>query len=99
MQGRKHQVTGERGLYGDLRRLQVAYLPIMITSILPQDRAQGGSEGQADVGMDLDLGDIGHLVFHGIFHADELAHAIIDFLQRAIERGGLARIRWGRSPG
>lgn len=92
MQGRKHQVTGERGLYGDLRRLQVAYLPDHDhIGILPQDRAQGGSEGQADVGMDLDLGDIGHLVFHGIFHADELAHAIIDFLQRAIERGGLAR--------
>ncbi len=39
MQGRKHQVTGERGLYGDLRRLQVAYLPDHDhIGILPQDR-------------------------------------------------------------
>lgn len=29
--------------------------------------------------MDLDLGDIGYLVFYGIFYVDEFVYVIIDF--------------------
>ncbi|MCY1455719.1 hypothetical protein D9M71_728740 [compost metagenome] len=41
--------------------------------------------------MGLDLGDVGDLVFDGVFDGDDLAHPIVDLFQRAVEGGRLPR--------
>ena len=63
----------ERGLHGDLGRLQVADLAHQdLVRVLPQDRAQALGEGVADVRIDGDLHDAVDLVLHRVLGGDEL---------------------------
>ena len=41
--------------------------------------------------LHLALVDAGEIVFHGVFGGDDLAVGAVEFVQGAVERGGLAR--------
>jgi hypothetical protein len=91
MQGREDQVTGERCLDGDGRGLQVTNFPQHDdVGRLTQHGAQGGGEGHAHILFHHDLIDSGQLVFHRIFHRDDLAVRSVDEVEAGVERGGLA---------
>jgi hypothetical protein len=74
MQRGKHKVTRERGLDGDRGRLQVSNLT-QHDDIrrLTQHGSEGGGEGHAHILLHHHLVDARQLVFHGIFHRDDLA--------------------------
>ena len=81
VQGREHQVAGERGAQPDLGGLLVADLTHQHDiRVLTQGGAQHAGEGQFDLGVDLYLVDARQAVFHRVFHGDDL------FL-RAVELG------------
>ena len=90
--GGKHQVPGQRGLDRHLRRLQVADLTHHDdVRVLAQDRAQRMGEGEADLGLHLDLVDAGHLVFDRVLDGERcLLSALLRRVERRIKRRGLA---------
>ena len=66
--GREHQVAGQRRLDGDLRGLRVADLADHdLVGVVTQDRAQAARERQPLLLVDRDLGDPAQLVFDRIF--------------------------------
>ncbi|MNS74569.1 hypothetical protein D3C72_1080500 [compost metagenome] len=94
MQRCQHQVTGERGLNGDLRGFEIAdFANHDDVRVLTQDRAQGLGKGQVDLGVDLCLADAGQFIFDRVFHRHDVALAGIELAQRGIQRGGFARAR------
>ena len=58
--------------------------------ILAQNVAQTEGEGEADLRLNLDLADAGHLVFDGILDGDDVLVGRVDALETGVERGGLA---------
>ena len=91
VQRAEHRVPGERGLDGDFRRLQVANLADQdLVGILPQNGPQAGGKRVADVRVDRDLDDPFHVVFDRIFGRDQLVLDAVEFIQRRVERRGLA---------
>ena len=91
VQGGKYQVSGERRLDGNLGGLVVANLAHhQHVRILTHNRAQPRRKTQSDAGVGLNLGDAIKLVFHRVFHGDDLLRLGVDLFQRRIQRCGLA---------
>ncbi len=89
--GRQHQVTGQRRLHRDLRGFQVADLADHDdVGVLPHDRAQRVGERQIDLRLDLDLVDAGHLVFDRVLDGEDLDVGLVQAIERRIQRRRLA---------
>jgi hypothetical protein len=87
----EHQVSGHRGAIGDLRRLAVADLADQDdVGVLAQHGAQRPSEGQADLGVDLDLTHARDGVFDRILDGDDVGASVPDRVEHGVQRGGLA---------
>ena len=71
--GGEHQVTGERRLDRDLRRLRIADFPDHdLVGIVPQYRAQAARERQTLLFVDRNLQDPRQLIFDRVFDRDDL---------------------------
>src|SRR5690606_18902539 len=87
----EHQVAGQRRLDGDVGSLAVADLADhQNVRVLAHDGTQTGGKAEADARVHLDLCDAGQLVFHRVFHGDNLVFLVADLVERGVERGGLA---------
>ncbi len=87
----EHEVTGERGLNGDLRGFEIAdFADHHHVGVLPQDGAQSSGKGEVDAGVDLRLADAGQVVLDRVFHRHDAGGAGIESAQRRVQRGGLA---------
>ena len=85
-------MPGERRLDGDLGRLAVADLANQqYVGVLPHDRAQGRREGESGLLVHLHLHDARDAVLDGVLHGDDVQVALLEPLQRRVQRGGLAR--------
>ena len=93
--GGQHQVTGERCLDRDLRRLFVADLADHDdVGILAQESAQRAGEGQPDPWFDVQLVDPAELVLHGIFGGEDVAGGLVDAVEACVQRRCLAATGW-----
>ena len=91
VQGREHEVAGERRAHRDLRRLLVADLADHDdVGILAQDGPEGPGEVEADLGLDLHLLDARLPVLHRVLDGDDVLARGLDRLDRGVQRGGLA---------
>ena len=94
VQGRQHQVTGQRGLDRHLGRLLVPDLThhdhIRIGA---QQGAKGLVKGPADLRVDLHLPQARLRDLDRVFGRPDLALWHVDQAQRRVQRGGLARAR------
>ena len=97
VQGRQDQMPGQRGLHGDARGFDIAHLTDHDhVRILTDDGAERLGEGQANLGFGLNLIDAHQLIFHRVFHGDDLAVGCVDLVQRRVEGGALATAGWTR---
>ena len=79
VQGREHEVTGERRLDRDLRRLVVADLTDEDdVGVRPQDRPQRGGEVQARLVVDLHLVDAREPVLDRVLDGDDVDLGLVD---------------------
>ena len=79
VQRREYQVTGERGLDGDFRRLDVTnFAHENDVGIMSQNRAQPAGKGQSRLAGDLDLIDTVKLIFDRILDRNDLALNFVD---------------------
>ncbi len=91
MQGSQHQVAGQAGLHGDLRRFHIADLAYHDdVGILPQNGAQGLGKAHVDARIHLGLRYLRQIVFDRVFHRHDIERGGIHARQRRIQRGGLA---------
>src|SRR5207302_7936973 len=91
MHGRQHEVTGQRRLDGDLRRLQIANLADHDhVRVLADDGTQRVREGEIDLRLDLDLVDARHLVLDWVLYGENLDVGLVKAIERGVERGRLA---------
>jgi len=75
----QHQMAGQAGLDGDLRRLGIADLADHDdVRVLPQDGAQGLGEAEVDAGIDLDLADAGEVVFDRVLDRHDVLPAGVE---------------------
>ena len=89
--GREHQMAGQRRLDRDLRRLGVADLADHdLVGVVPQDRAQAARERQALLLVDRDLRDALQLILDRILDRDDLVFDRLDLRERRVERRRLA---------
>ena len=87
----KHQVAGQRGLYGDLRGFGVADLAHHdLVRVMAQDGAQAAREGQPFLLVDRNLQYARQLVFNRILDGDDLVLPVVDLGNRRIQRRGFA---------
>ena len=87
----KHLVAGQRGFDGDFGRLGVAdFADHDDVRVLAQDGAQRVGEGEADFLFDRHLVDAGDLELDRVFDGDDVVNRVVEFVERGIERGGLA---------
>ncbi len=78
MQRRKYEVTGQRRLDGDLRRLHVSNLADENhIGVMSQDRPQSFRKGQSRLARDLYLVDAVELILDGILDGDDLSLDVI----------------------
>ena len=92
VEGRKDQVTRQRRLDRDLRRLPVADLPDQDhIGILSQDRSERGRKGEAGLLVHLHLHDSRQTVLHRILDRDDVDPTRLDGLQDRVEGRRLAR--------
>src|SRR6266851_4972705 len=92
--GSEHQMPGERGLNGDLRGFLVAdFADHDFVGIVAQDGAQSAREGQSFFLIHRNLRNAAKLVLNGIFDGDNFVFVGLDFVDRRIQRGGLAGAR------
>ncbi len=84
-------MTGQRGLHGDLRGLQIAdFADHHDVGILAQECPHGAREGEADLPLHLHLVDAGDLIFDGVLDREDLAVRRVERAERGVERGRLA---------
>src|SRR6266850_6517141 len=84
-------MAGERSLDGDLRRFLVPnFTNQNHIRIMPQNRAQPLGKGQSGLFRNLDLIDAPQLIFDRVFNRNDLAHRIVNFVERGIEGRGFA---------
>ena len=92
VQGREHEVAGQRRLDRDLRGLVVADLTdqhdIRVGS---QDRPQRAGEREAGLRVHLHLVDAGHAVLDRVLDRDDVDLGLRDRVQRRVQRRRLAR--------
>ena len=85
VQGTEHHVAGERCLYGDFRRLEIAdFTDQDFVGILPQYRPQALRESVADRRVDGHLNDAVDVVLDRIFGGNQLVFYQIQFVQSAV---------------
>ncbi len=88
----EHEVPGVGGLTEDAGHLGVADLADHDhVRVLAQHRTQHRRVGAAGAVVHRDLGDAGHLTFDRVFDRDDVHGAGTEDVERAVERGGLAR--------
>ena len=86
MQGRDHEVTRDRSLHRNLRRLLVTDLTDHDdVGVLTQDGTQGACKGQVSSGVDLDLVDPVDIGLHRILNRDDVDLFLIQCGERRIE--------------
>src|SRR5262249_34584151 len=89
--GSKDQVSGERGLDGDLCGFLVAdFADHDFVGVMTEDGAQTSGEGQSFLFVDRNLGDSAKLVFDGVFDGDDLVFVGLDFVDGGVEGGGFS---------
>ncbi len=92
MQGRQHEVTGQRGLDRDDPGLSVADLADQDdVGVLAQDRPQRVGEGEPGLRVRLHLVDVGEPVLDRILDRDDVARLDVEQVEGRVERGRLAR--------
>src|SRR5258708_2537598 len=90
----EYQVAGQRGLDGNLRGFRVAdFADHDLVRVVTQNRAQAAGKGQAFFFIDGNLRDSANLVLERVLNGDDLVFVALDFVQRRIQRGGLAAAR------
>jgi hypothetical protein len=90
----QYEVAGQRRLHGDLRGLRVADLADHHhVRVLAQDRAQAACKGHLDFGVDLGLADAVDVILDRVLDRHDVAGAVVDALERGVERRGLAGTR------
>ena len=91
MQGGQHHVAGHGGAQRDLHGLRIADLADQNdVRILAQGRAQHPAEGQFDLGVDLNLINAPQAILDRVLDGKNLERRLVEFLERAVQRGGLA---------
>ena len=91
VQGGEDKMAGERSLDRDLCGLEVADFPHHDDiGILAHNGAQAVGKGEPDLRFYLDLVDAAQLILDRILDSDDFLSRIVDFLQGAVERRGLA---------
>ena len=94
---REDQVTGERGLDGDLRRLQIAHFADHdAVRVLPQEGAEDAGEGQADRFVHRHLHDAVEVVLDRFLGGQQLGVDRVDLSQAANRAWSSCRNRSGR---
>src|SRR5699024_9856038 len=89
VQGRQYQVTGLRGLDGDLGGFQVADLTDHDdVGVLAQKRAQRVGKRQPHPGVHLDLVDAFEVDFHRVFGGGDVAFGGIENVEAGVQRYG-----------
>ena len=92
VQRRHHEVAGQRRLHGDLRGLEVAdFADHHHVRVLAQDGAQSARERHLDARVDLRLADAVDVVLDRVLDRHDVARAVVDAIERGIQRRGLAR--------
>src|SRR5437870_10040376 len=87
----EHEVAGQRGLNGNLRRFFVTnFADHDLVRIVAQNRAQPAREGQTLLFVHWNLGDAVQLIFDRVFNGDDLVFFVSDFVERGVERSRLA---------
>src|SRR4030095_142355 len=87
MQSREHQVAGESGFDGDLRRFLVAcFTDEEAVGILPEKRTQDTREIEADIAVCLHLTEARKIIFDGVLCSRDVDLVGIDLAERAIQR-------------
>src|SRR5208282_6477434 len=87
----KHQVSGQRRLDGDLRRLRVAdFADHDFVRVMAQNRTQSAGERQSFFLVHRNLRDAAQLVFDRVFNRDDLVFVGLDLVDGGVERGRLA---------
>ena len=85
----EHQVSGKRGVDGDLRGFGVAdFAHHDLVGIVTQNRTQAAGKGQALLFVDRNLRNADDLVFDRVFNGDQLVFVALDLVQRGVQRGG-----------
>ena len=85
------QVTGQRCLDGDGRRLEVTCFPDHdAVGILTEEGPEYLGECQADAFVDGNLHDAVDLVFHGILGGEELGIDCVDLVEAGVKGRGLS---------
>ena len=88
-------MTGLGRLDGDVCRFQVAdFAHHDDIGILPQERTQGGSEGETGLFVDVDLVDSRQIDFCRIFRGGDVDFRLVENVQAGIKRNGLAGAGW-----
>ena len=88
----ENQVTGERGADGDFRCLQVPDFPDHHdVRVRPQNRAQRGGEGEANLVFHRDLHHTDELVFHRVLDRDDPPLGVVHLGEEGVKAGGFTR--------
>ena len=88
VQGGENEMAGERGLNGDLRRLEIArFTDHDAIGILSQKRAQHARKGQPDRFIHRHLHDAFEIVLDRFFRRQQFGIDGVDLAQTGIERG------------
>ena len=91
MKRREDEVSGETGVYRDIRRFVVAdFADQYHVRVLSDDGAESHGEGVVSTSRYLCLRDIRDLVFHGIFDRDDFRFRCIEFAKDCVECRRLA---------
>ena len=94
VQGREHEVPGQRGLHGDAGRLHVTDLTDEDhVGVLPQNRLQPVGERQARLLVGLDLVDLGEDELDRVLDRHDVAGPVADLAERGVQRRRLSASR------
>ena len=87
MKRRQDKMPGKSGMYGNFRRLPVAYFPNHHhIGILPHKRTKSFFKSKARFFIHFHLGDSRYAVLHGIFHGNHADSGTAHQFQRRVER-------------
>ena len=87
VQRRQHEVSGERGLNRDARRVGITNLTDQDdVGVLTQQCPQTGGERQSGLLVGLHLVDAGEHVFHGILDGGDVLARVVDLEKRRVQR-------------
>src|SRR5580700_3120629 len=95
MDGRQHEMTGQRRLHGNLHGFEIADLADHYdVGVLPQDRAQQAGEIEPDLRLYLDLIDARQLILDRVFDGYDVARHRVQLQEAGVERRRLAAAGW-----